>query len=94
MSYETNTADVANLVKTGGRLGKFFVRTSDLELMAKQYNSDLFDDMVVLRARFLRRRGVVEYVAQHPRFQQIQPYQRIPVYQVISGKISFVATGI
>ena len=94
MTYFTNTADSADLVKMGGRLGKFFMKTSDLMLLCKQYNDKPFKEMIILRATFRRQRGAVEYVAIHPRFQQIEPYQKIPVYQVINGNISLVATGV
>ncbi len=91
--YETNTQDATELIKAGGRLGKFFIRNAELERMAKHFDSSLFEGCVVLRARYLPRRGVVEYVAINQKFQMLEPFQSIPVYQVINGKLSYVATG-
>ena len=92
--YETNTQDAIELVKAGGHVGKFFIRNAELERIARHFDSSLFKECVVLRARYLPRRGVVEYVVINQRFRKLEPFEKIPVYQVLNGVLSYVATGI
>lgn len=92
--YETNTQDATELVKAGGKIGKFFIRNSDVKRMCTQYDNSLFKECIILRARYIPVRGAIEYIAINQKFQNIEPFQRIPVYQVNGGKLSYVATGL